>query len=85
MKYKIPLKPLTSSQKLKYENAIVCHICEKTFSTENFRRVIGHSPEDGFFRGPAHSICNLHFQAPKYISIIMHGLKNYGSRLFLIS
>lgn len=85
LKNKVDMKRLTSNQQKEYENANICHICEKTFSDGNFLKCRDHCHITGEYRGSAHVICNLFYQIPRQIPVVLHCLKNYDSHLFIKS
>jgi hypothetical protein len=49
--------PLINKQRVKFEKAKVCHICEKEFE-ENQIKVRDHDPITGEYRGLAHQSCD---------------------------
>lgn len=132
-----PMKPLTSEERISYETAKQCHICERSFDgslppvieqkkellerklklfcqqnrydfeltkwtheyqikecenelkslvakiESNSQKVRDHSHLSGQYRGPAHSICNLGYQNPRFIPIYFHNLAGYDAHLFI--
>ena len=74
-----PMDPLTKEQWTRYRRASKCHICYKPF---NFKDAIApegpkvrdHCHYTGKYRGPAHSLCNLRYRIPCYISVVFHNL-----------
>ena len=68
--------------RINYNNATHCHICEEELGTNKVR---DHCHISGKFRGAAHSACNagLHYRYIK-IPIFFHNLKGYESH-FIIS
>ena len=86
-RFKKPKKMvMTRDDKIDYNNATNCHICEKELEEtddENYRRVRDHCHLTGKFRGAAHSICNLKYRLPKIYPVIFHNLSGYDSHLFI--
>ena len=78
----VPLKPLTELERINYENVNICHICEKIIGEFEIK-VRDHDHNTGLYRGVGHLICNLNFQTPKQIPVIIHNLKNFDSNLIL--
>ena len=42
-----------------------------------YHKVKDHCHYTGKYRGPAHSICNLRYQTPKEIQIVLHNGSTY--------
>ena len=71
--------PLTNKDIKSYEKQKVCYICEKKFCDDEkkseynlYHKVRDHCHYAGKFRGAAHNICNLRYNAPKKIPIVFH-------------
>lgn len=79
-----PMTRLTESEQENFHKSTHCHICNKKFDVI-FDKVKDHCHITGKFRGAAHSTCNLNFQVPQFIPVVMHNLKNYDSHLFIKS
>lgn len=80
------MMPLTVAEQQKYDDALTCYICGKEFGdAPNFQKCKDHCHFTGSFKGAAHSICNLHFQSPNFIPVILHNLRSYDSHLFIKS
>ena len=77
-----PLKTLNYSEKMDYESNDICHICEKIIGEFEIK-CRDHDHTTGLYRGVAHLICNINFQTPKQIPVIIHNLKNFDSNLIL--
>lgn len=77
----VPMKPLTPAEIQEFNSALVCYICEKPFSADDIK-VRDHSHVSGFYRGAAHSNCNLNLKVPNFIPVFFHNL-NYDSHLFV--
>ena len=87
-RFKIPKKMvMTKEDKIDYEKATHCHICESGIPREGddprFKKVRDHFHLTGKFRGAAHSMCNLKFRLPKFYPVIFHNLSGYDSHLFI--
>ena len=78
----LPMIPLNIRQWKKYKKSTICHICYKTFTPTN-RKVRDHCHYTGLYRGPAHSLCNLMYRIPSYISVVFHNLSGYDAHLFI--
>ena len=46
-------------------------------------KVRDHCHYAGLHRGPAHSLCNLRYKIPFYISVVFHNLSGYDIHLFI--
>ena len=77
-----PMTPLTKSQLKEYARATKCHICFRPFS-EKKKKVRDHCHYSGFYRGAAHSSCNLQYKIPNYIPVVFHNLAGYDAHLFI--
>ena len=77
-----PKDPLTEKQWKKYKKASRCHICFKSFTEDN-PKVRDHCHYSGFYRGAAHSLCNLRYRIPSYILVVFHNLSGYDTHLFI--
>ena len=71
--------PLTQEEINRYNEQEICYICKEKFcldkNDENYanrKKVKDHCNNTGKNRGPAHSICNLKYEVPKEIPIIIH-------------
>ena len=71
---------MTENDKINYENATHCHICEKELGED---KVIDHCHLTGKYRGAAHKECNLNYKIPKFFPVIIHNLSGYDSHLFI--
>ena len=70
----------TESDKQTFDEATVCHICDKELGSD---RVRDHCHLSGKFRGAAHNECNLNFKIPKFFPVVFHNLSGYDSHLFV--
>ena len=71
-----PMEPLTKKQWKKYIKASRYHICFKSFTEDN-PKVRDHCHYSGLYRGAAHSLCNLRYRIPSYITVVFHNLSGY--------
>ena len=73
--------PLTKLEEKKYNKQKVCHICNKTFSTDDsnkkYHEVRDHCHYAGKYRGAAHDICNLRYKIPIEIPVVFHNGSTY--------
>ena len=80
--------PLTTEEKINYNDQKVCYICEKEFDTidtagpsslerkKNYK-VRDHCHYTGKYRGAAHNVCNLRYKVPKEIPVVFHNGSTY--------
>ena len=80
--------PLTTEEKINYNDQKVCYICKKEFDTidttkssslerkKNYK-VRDHCHYTGKYRGAAHNICNLRYKVPKEIHVVFHNGSTY--------
>ena len=71
-----------------YENEKQCHICKKGFfrnKKDKFKhiKVRDHCHYTRKFREAAHSICNLRYNVPKKIPIIIHNRSTYDDHFII--
>ena len=76
-----PVHSLTPKQRKRYEKATRCHNCFKSFNSKG-PKVRDHCHYTGRYRGPD-SLCNLRYQIPSYIPVILHNLSGYDAHLFI--
>ena len=74
--------PLTNEEIKIYENQKQCCICKKGIfrnKKDKYKhiKVRDHCHDTGKFRGAAHSTCNLRYNLPKKIPIIVHNRSTY--------
>ena len=74
--------PLTKKQWKKYKRLTKSHICYKPFTLGD-PKVRDHCHYTGLYRGPAHSLCNLRYKIPSYITVVFHNLSGYDAHLFI--
>lgn len=70
-----PMEQMTADQEIDFDNAKICHICEKEFADINDVKCRDHSHITGEYRGAAHKNCNLEFQEPRIVPVVFHNLK----------
>lgn len=75
---KLPINNLTDEEITKFNCSDKCHICEKTFEEIDIK-VRDHDPLTGCFRGAAHNKCNLMYQLPNFVPVVMHNLSHYDA------
>ena len=71
--------PLTTEEKINYNDQKVCYICEKesdTIDKKNYK-VRDHCHYTGKYRGAAHNVCNLRYKVPKEIPVVFHNGSTY--------
>ena len=71
--------PLTTEEKINYNDQKVCYIGEKEFDTidkKNYK-VRDHCHYMSKYRGAAHNVCNLRYKVPKEIPIVFHNGSTY--------
>ena len=71
---------ITTEEKLDFQEATVCHICEKTLDDDKVR---DHCHLTGRYRGAAHNQCNLNYKLPKFYPVIFHNLSGYDTHMFI--
>ena len=61
--------PLTTEEKIHYNQQEICYICKKEFSKNDEKnyKVRDHCHYTGKYRGAAHNICNLRYKIPKEV------------------
>ena len=71
--------PLTTEEKINYNDQKVCYICEKEFDTidkKNYK-VRDYCDYTGKYRGAAHNVCNLRYKVSKEIPVVFHNGSTY--------
>ena len=71
---------MTEEDKIDYEYATHCHICENKLGED---KVLDHCHLTGKYRGAAHKKCNLDYKIPKFIPVIIHNLSRYDSHFII--
>ena len=66
--------PLTTEEKIHYNDQEICYMCKKEFGTSDKKnyKVRDHCHYMGKYRGAAHNICNLRYKIPKEIPVVFH-------------
>ncbi|CAH1107474.1 unnamed protein product [Psylliodes chrysocephalus] len=82
LKHVKPMQPLTPEEQEAYDNAKICHICERPFNAFN-KKVRDHCHLSSKYRSPVHNSCNLNYKLPSFIPVFFHNLTNYDSHLFI--
>ena len=79
-----PMTRLTDEEKESYENQQLCHMCEKEFCTDKYKKeykllskVKDHCHYTRKYRGAAHSVCNLRYKVVKEIPVVFHNGSSY--------
>ena len=57
----IKVDELTDGEKMRFNKAVTCYICNKKFTDEKVKKVRDHCHLTGKYGGPAHNFCNLLF------------------------
>jgi len=72
----LPMSELTDGQVFEYENAHLCHICEKPFGESDIK-VRDHCHLTSIFRGAAHQGCNVNLIEIVIVLEVFHNLSGY--------
>ena len=78
--------PLTTKEKIHYNEQKICYICKKEFDKndkENYK-IRDHCLYMREYRGAAHNICNLRYKTSKEISVVFHNRSTYDYYHFII-
>ncbi|XP_026824426.1 uncharacterized protein LOC113561716 [Ooceraea biroi] len=78
----IPMIELTRDERVKFDSATHCHICEKPFTPDD-TQVRDHCHLTGRYRGLAHSNCNFNYQDTYTIPIVFHNLSGYDAHFII--
>ena len=82
-KWKKPMW-ITPEEELEFQEATVCHICEKLlYDEKEWDKVRDHCHLTGRYRGAAHNKCNLAYKLPKFYPVFFHGLSGYDTHMFI--
>ncbi|XP_033228826.1 uncharacterized protein LOC117180437 [Belonocnema kinseyi] len=79
----VPMEKLTSKQKQDFQNAKLCHICEKGFKKDDVKHR-DHCHFTCKYCGPAHGSCNINYKDFHIIPVVLHNLSGYDSHFFII-
>ena len=79
---------IKKEQQESYENAKIHYICKERFENKYLKdkkscKFRDHCHYTGEYRGAAHSICNLKYNAPEKIPIVFHNASNYDYRFII--
>ena len=74
--------PLAKEELKSHQDPKVCHVCgkiilKKLTKSKNYWKVRDHCNHTGKYRGTARSICNLRFNVPNEIPVVLHNHSNY--------
>jgi hypothetical protein len=78
--YRPEFRIITDKDKVAYNTATNCHICEKELNDD---KVWDHCHITGKYRGAAHNKCNLDYKIPRHIPVVFHNLRGYDSHLLV--
>ena len=73
---------MTEDDQADFENATCCHICQPPCNENNIK-VRDHGHRTGCYRGAAHDRCNINYFSNRFLPVIFHKLKGYGSHLII--
>ena len=73
------MTPLTTKEKIHYNEQEICYICKKKFDKSDKKnyKVRDHCHYTGKYRGIAHNICNLRYKIPKEILVVFQNGSTY--------
>ena len=73
------MTPLTTKEKIHYNEQEICYICKKEFDKSDKKnyKVRDHCHYTGKYRGAAHNICNLRYKIPKEVPVVFHNGSTY--------
>ena len=73
------MTPLTTKEKIHYNEQEICYICKKEFNKSDKKnyKVRDHCHYTGKYRGAAHNICNLRYKIPKEIPVVFQNGSTY--------
>ena len=71
--------PLTTEEKMHYNEQEICYICKKEFNKNDEKnyKVRDHCHYTGKYRGAAHNMCNLRYKIPKEVPVVFHNGSTY--------
>ncbi|KAB0800410.1 hypothetical protein PPYR_06150 [Photinus pyralis] len=78
----VPMKPLSDMEKLAFNAATHCHICEAPILEEQVK-VKDHCHFSGQWRGASHQQCNLNYKTPHIIPLFFHNFSGYDSHFII--
>ena len=72
---------------VEYVDATYCHTCGKDFKDSDANngnyKVRDHDHMTGEYRGAAHNKCNINYFMNRFLTVVMHNLKEYDGHLIL--
>ena len=73
------MTPLTTKEKIHYNEQEICYICKKEFDKSDIKnyKVRDHCHYTDKYRGAAHNICNLRYKIPKEVPVVFHNGSTY--------
>ena len=82
-----PMRPLTGVEMCEYNSAVNCFICQEPFSGEGaLQKVRDHCHMTGFYRGAAHSSCNINLRFVPHrmkIPVFFHNGRKYDFHMLI--
>ena len=71
--------PLTTEEKMHYNEQEICYICKKEFNKNDERnyKVRDYCHYTGRYRGEADNMCNLRYKIPKEVPVVFHNGSTY--------
>src|SRR2546425_3192373 len=77
---KTPMKQLTEQEQHSFDQATACYMCDKPLDGSKVR---DHCHITGRYRGAAHNSCNLRYEAPNFLPVLLHNLSGYDSHFIV--
>ena len=76
---------LTHEDKIDFENATCCYLCDQKFDTfpKKLQKVRDHDHRTGCYRGAAHLGCNINYFCNRCVPVVFHNLRGYDSHLIV--
>jgi len=78
----VPIADFTREDWEKFNNATHCHMCKKPFAPDD-TRVRNHCYLTGWYKGPAHSNCNINYKDLHCIPVVFHNLSGYDAHFII--
>ena len=84
------MRPLSTEQETKYNNAKECCIChnkKRPFKSDDddWRKVRDHDHVTGYYIGPAHNLCNKRRRIVFQVPVFIHNFRGYDGHLIVHS